>query len=438
MKKFNSVKMAGIVIAFCAATAIWSTAQNFTTLASFTGTDGIAPIGTLVQGNDGNFYGTTSSGGVNGNFGTVFTVTPDGTLTTLYSFCSQTDCTDGANPQGALVLAKNGNFYGTTYLGGTNCVNPGNPNTGCGTVFEITPQGQLTTVYSFCSQVVFGLCNDGSSPYAGLIQGTDGNLYGSTGYGGGNAADNNCFCSGFGTLFKITTAGQLTTLYDFCNFTNSNGFCLDGGVPIGGLIQAANGHFYGTTYNGGTGHDNSGGTIFEMTSSGTLTTLYSFCHRRNCIDGAYPFAGMIQAKNGMFYGVTRYGGYNGWGTVFEMTAKGNLTTLHRFRAYDGVSPYSALVQGSDGNFYGTTPIGGANFKTGNNSGTVFKITPQGGLTTLYNFCAQTNCTDGQFPYAGLVQGANGDFYGATYSGGANGDGTVFSVAVGLRAAADTP
>lgn len=423
-------KAIGLALVLCVATAISSSAQSLTTLDSFNGTDGIAPSATLVQGTDGNFYGTSSSGGANGNFGTVFKVAPDGTLTTLYNFCSQANCVDGANPQASLLLGKDGNFYGTTYIGGTNCVS-GTSNTGCGTVFKITPQGQLTTLYSFCSLSSGFVCNDGSSPSAALMQAADGNFYGTTAYGGGNTADNNCFCGGLGTVFKISPAGKLTTLYNFCNLTNSNGDCLDGAVPRGALVQTSNGRFYGTTYDGGTGYHNQGGTIFQLTSSGKLTTLYSFCHKgTTCIDGGYLFAGLTQATNGNFYGVTRYGGYNGWGTIFEVTAAGKLATLHQFtQSNEGITPYSALVKGVDGNLYGTAPAGGAYTSTGNSSGTVFRITPQGKLTTLYNFCSLTKCTDGAYPYGGLVQGSNGDLYGVTFAGGANGDGTVFSVSM---------
>ena len=427
MEKFNFAKIICVVAVFCAATAISSPAQTLTTLNSFNGSDGSSPIATLVKGADGNFYGTSSSGGANGDFGTVFKVTPGGTLTTLYSFCSQANCTDGANPQASLLLGKDGNFYGTTYIGGTNCIS-GTNNTGCGTIFKITPQGQLTILYSFCSVGNGFVCNDGSSPLAGLMQAADGNFYGTTAYGGGNAADNNCFCGGFGTVFKISPAGKLTTLYQFCNLTNSNGYCLDGGVPMSALVQTSNGNFYGTTYNGGTGFDNSGGTIFKLTAAGKLTTLYSFCQvATTCADGAYPFTGLIQAKNGNLYGVTRYGGYRQWGTAFEITPAGKLTTLHIFRGIDGAGPYSALVQAKDGNFYGTTLAGGAYSQQGTSLGTVFKMTPQGQFTRRYSFCSLPNCVDGSEPAGGLVQGNDGDLYGVTFAGGADGDGTVFKV-----------
>jgi len=304
---------------------------------------------------------------------------------------------------------------------GTNCITT--ITSGCGTVFEITPSGTVTSLYSFCSKVTWGLCADGSNPTAALTQGADGNFYGTTLYGGANAADNNCFCGGYGTVFKLSPAGQLTTLYQFCNVINSSGVCLDGALPFGGLLQASNGKLYGTTYSGGA---HGKGTVFEITLTGKLTLLHSFCAGSNCMDGAYPYAGLVQATNGNLYGVTRYGGYNQWGTVFEISVAGKLTTLHQFSSgTEGITPYSALIQAKDGNLYGTAPEGGAYIKTGNSSGTVFKITPQGKLTALYSFCSQTNCTDGAYPFAGLVQGTSGDLYGVTYSGGAAGDGTVF-------------
>jgi len=375
--------------------------QVLTTLASFDGSDGAEPFSSLIQGADGNFYGTTYVGGTIGD-GTVFKITPAGSLTTLYSFCSQANCADGVAPYAGLVQGGDGNFYGTTVGGGTNFE---------GTVFKITPSGSLTTLYSFCSQAS---CVDGAIPYAGLVQGGDGNFYGTTFEGGTNSD---------GTVFKITPAGSLTTLYSFCSQAN----CADGAFPYAGLVQGSDGNFYGTTFEGGT---NSDGTVFKITPAGSLTTLYSFCSQANCADGAIPFAGLVQGSDGNFYGTTFEGATNGDGTVFKITPAGSLTTLYSFcsqsNCTDGALPYAGLVQGSDGNFYGTTLDGGAVAFVG----TVFEITPAGSLTTLYSFCSQSNCTDGEFPYAGLVQGGDGNFYGTTFEGGANGDGTVFSLTPG--------
>ncbi len=223
-----------------------------------------------------------------------------------------------------------------------------------------------------------------------------------------------------GTVFKITPGGTLTTLYSFCSSTN----CTDGADPYAGLVQAANGDFYGTTYSGGA--NGNYGTVFKITPGGTLTTLYSFCSQTNCTDGAGPQAGLVQAADGDLYGTTVSGGTNTNGTVFKITPTGTLTTLHSFNGTtDGATPAAGLVQAINGDFYGTASSGA------NNYGTVFKITPSGTLTTLYRFCHQTHCPDGATPYAGLVQDTNGDFYGTTSEGGSNNDGTVFRLSVGL-------
>jgi uncharacterized repeat protein (TIGR03803 family) len=400
---------AALALAIMLAAAVLATgsaqAQTLTTLHSFDGTDGASPYAALVQATDGNLYGTTLYGGPNScsypgigtifSCGTVFKITPSGTLATLYSFCSQSGCTDGQFPDAGLIQATDGNFYGTTQLGGAN---------GAGTVFKITPSGTLTTLHSFCSQS----CTDGGAPYAGLVQGTDGNFYGTTFGGIAN-----------GTVFKITPSGTLTTIYTFC-------FGCTGANPYAGLVQATDGNFYGTTFFGGA---NGVGTVFEITPSGTLTTLYSFCPQSGCTDGANPYAALVQAANGDLYGTTEYG--NSSGTVFEITPSGTLTSLQAFNGPNGASPYAGLVQATDGNFYGTTEQGGANSCTLGSQdvgcGTIFKITPGGVLTTLHSF----DGTDGEYPYAGLVQATDGNFYGTTSGGGANGDGTVFSLSVGL-------
>jgi uncharacterized repeat protein (TIGR03803 family) len=395
-------------------------AQTFTTLYAFQETDGSVPQTALIQATDGNLYGTTSEGGAN-NAGTVFRITPSGTLTTLYSFCPPSQgggCPDGSGPLGTLVQAKDGNFYGTTSTGGGPA---GGAN--WGTVFRITPRGTLTTLYSFCSQNQGESCPDGEYPYGALVQGSDGNFYGTT-----STYDASLNFGYGGTVFKITPSGALTTLYNFCSQIQG-GNCTDGSAPYAGLVQATNGDFYGTTELGGA---NGLGEIFKITASGTLTTIYSFCSQSGCADGEYPYLGtLVQATDGNLYGTTTSGETNTYGTVFKITPGGNLTTLHRFRGMDGAAPSVGVVQATDGNFYGTTIIGGAN-----NAGTVFEISPHGKLTTLYSFCPQMQsgvCPDGENPVAELVQATNGSFYGTTYGGGnLNFNvGTVFSLSVGL-------
>src|ERR1022692_2359511 len=295
--KLNWGTRACAVLVLCATTAIALPAQTLTTLYTFCSqsgcTDGELPVAGLVQATNGDLYGTTFYGGTfyggaNGG-GTVFKITPGGTLTTLYSFCSQTNCTDGTSSQAALVQAANGDLYGTTQGGGTN---------GYGTVFKITPGGTLTTLYSFCS--LGSPCTDGASPDAVLVQAANGDLYGTTGIGSANNLK-------YGTVFKITPAGTLTTLHRF------NG--TDGATPYAWLVQAANGDLYGTTYAGGA--NNGGGTVFKITPGGTLTTLYSFCSQSGCTDGGSPYAGLVQDTNGDFYGTTADGG--GSGTVFRLS-----------------------------------------------------------------------------------------------------------------------
>jgi uncharacterized repeat protein (TIGR03803 family) len=375
--RFTFLKLAGAVVVFCAAAAIAS-AQTVSTLVNFDIANGADPFTGLVQGPDGNFYGTTQAGGSSANCvrgcGTIFKITPSGTLTTLHSF----DGTDGSGSEGGLVLGTDGNFYGTTYGGGAN---------DDGTVFKITPAGTLTTLHTFGGP-------DGRSPASSLLQASDGNFYGTTNFGGANSE---------GTVFKISAAGTLTTLHSF-DLT-------DGYIPNGGLLQTANGIFYGTTSVGGA---NNYGTVFKMTAAGTLTTLHNF----DSTDGAYPLGGLVQAADGTFYGTANFGGSGtgcqaGCGTVFKITVGGTLTTLYNFS--NGQGPYCALIQGTDGNFYGTSQ--------GN---MVFQITPAGVLTPLFTF----NYVDGFEPLAPLVQGTNGKFYGTTYQGGDN-YGTVFSLSMGL-------
>ena len=287
------------------------------------------------------------------------------------------------------------------------------------------PAQILTTLHTFA-----GYPNDGYLP-SGLMQGSDGNFYGTTLWGGANGE-----CSdpagGCGAVFKLTPGGTLTILHSFCSQPN----CADGAAPEGALLQTTDGNFYGTTAAGGASGNCSGvyvngcGTIFKITPSGTLTTLYSFCPQTGCADGTTPDAGLVQAADGNFYGTTEWGGAYGDGTVFKLTPAGTLTTLHAFNGNDGYSPGGGLVQASDGNFYGTTVEGGAN-----GSGTVFRITPSGTLTTLYSFCSQTNCTDGYFP-SGLVQANDGNLHGTTEYGGTNDScngircGTVFKITLG--------
>lgn len=397
MEMLSLSTVVSIVSMLCITSTIAS-AQTYTVLASFNVTNGANPSSSLIQGLDGNFYGTTELGGANGD-GTVFKITSGGTLTTLHSF----NGSDGGSPEAGLAQATVGNnlnFYGTTELGGANDE---------GMVFKITPGGTLTTLPSFSGP-------DGVYPTGGLVQESNASFYGTTSWGGANFK---------GSVFAIAPGGGgiLTTLHSF------NG--PDGAYPWAGVVWDYGAYLYGITQYGGA---NGYGTVFKMIANpskgGMLTTLHSFDLGP---DGAYPSAGLVQGTDGNFYGTTYQTGphdyltcvppENCFGTVFKITPAGILTTLHSFNGTDGANPWAGLVQGSDGNFYGTTVHGGAN-----NVGTVFKITPGGTETVLHSFDLSP---DGGYTMAGLVQGTDGNFYGTTFEGGVKGVGTVFRLSVGL-------
>jgi uncharacterized repeat protein (TIGR03803 family) len=405
--KSSLSKMACIIFVLCIATAVAASAQTFTSLLSFDGTNGANPQwGALVQGRDGNFYGTTTGGGANSNgcsrspgCGTVFKITPGGTLITLHNF---NDDANGWGPMPGLALATDGDFYGVNSNGGNFSVCFG---LGCGVVFKITPWGALTTLTEFNYTQT-------ANPNSVLVQATNGNFYGTGINGGAVFSPEICF-DGCGSVFEVTPAGALTTLH---NFDFADGWDAQNAL----MVQANDGNLYGETSGGGSSANctNNCGTIFKMTPAGGFTSLHSF----DGTDGSVPTGGLVQGSDGNFYGTTYVGGANGDGTVFKITAAGTLTTLHSFDATDGSNPNGGLVQATDGNFYGTTSAGGAN-----GDGTIFQITAGGTLTTLHNF----DGTDGSGANSVILQATSGTFYGTTFAGGTSGDGTVFSLSTGL-------
>ena len=320
---------------------------------------------------------------------------------------------DGQQPNGPLVQASDGNFYGTTRVGGAGrCFDTDNF---CGVIFRVTPGGTETVVHRFG-----GPPSDGQDPTGPLIQGRDGALYGMTTSGGANSR---------GTVFKITLGGIYTILYSFGASPS------DGALPVGGLVEASDGNFYGTTRGGPNYCPQSGnacGTVFRISPNGVYTVLHSFSPSPG--DGAGPRGSLIQASDGSFYGTTSGGGdsncspfpgIRGCGTVFRMTPSGAVTILHAFGASstDGILPQGPLILGGDGAFYGTTYYGGGGACPSEAScGTVFRITPAGAATTLYAFSkptsdGTTSYADGYNPTAFLIRARDGNFYGTTESGG---------------------
>jgi uncharacterized repeat protein (TIGR03803 family) len=369
-------------------------AQEFTPLYSFTGSDGANPEASLIADPAGNLYGTTRFGGATTTegcrplgCGTVFQLTPSGSLNVLHSFTGS----DGAYPYAGLLADAAGNLYGTTWDGGDN---------GRGTVFQLDPSGALTVLHSFTGG------SDGQRPVTGLLADAAGNLYG-TAHSGGDG--------GFGTVFQLDPSGSLTVLYSFTGDS-------DGQYPDSGLIADAAGNLYGTTRGelGAMGSCPLGcGTVFQLTPSGTLNVLHSFTGN----DGSHPVAGLLADAAGNLYGTTSAGGVGtsctfigGCGTVFQLTPSGALNVLYNFTGgSDGGNPDAALIADAAGNLYGTTQNGGASASCNRpyGCGTVFQLDTSGTLTALHIFTG----SDGAYPPAGLLADTAGNLYGTTYGGG---------------------
>ena len=378
--------------------------------------DGKLPIAGLIKGTDGSFYGTTRLGGAF-NYGTLYKTDASGTVSVLYSFSnldSSGNNLNGAYPVSNLVQGSDGLFYGATSKGGSS---------GSGTVFKVTRAGAFTLLHSFTALNSSGQNMDGAIPKA-LVQGNDGAFYGVAQNGGSG---------GSGTVYKITSAGVFTLLYSFTINDVNN---VDGSLPYAGLVQGNDGAFYGTASQGGV---YSLGTIFKITASGVLTTLYTFGTlgtpgTSDSFDGALPQAALVQGNDGAFYGTAGQGGVNYSGTVFKVTPSGTFTLLYSFSQLndpykhtniDGNYPVGALIQSSDGAFYGTALRGGTS-----GVGTVFKLSASGAFTTLYSFSTSNSNgspNQGNRPTAGLLQDSSGLFYGTASYGGTSGGGVLFSI-----------
>ena len=378
-----------------------SVAPTYEILHSFTGndnhgftgdTDGANPWGPLIQAPDGNFYGTTINGSATATAGTgtVFKMDSSGKITILHHFLMTTGG-DGVNPFGGLILARDGNFYGTTY----SAVGITGSGSNGGVIFRITPSGSYTKLWTFTGA-------EGGLPKAGLMQAKDGYIYGTSIKGGYLA----------GAVFRTSTSGSPTLLHGFKGTT-------DGVEPTCVLLQAADENLYGTTYRGGA----SGvGTVFRLTTGGGFSIIHTF-KGPAAVDGSNPVGGLIQASDGNLYGTTATGGQYNLGTIFKIDRAGTYSVLHSFTVTEGASPFGNLLQANDGNLYGTTYAGGRNY------GTVFRITLNGQLTVLHTFAEFRG--DGGAAAAGLIQGTDGKLYGTTYFGGTQNKGVVFRIDLGL-------
>ncbi|HZR55760.1 MAG TPA: choice-of-anchor tandem repeat GloVer-containing protein [Terriglobales bacterium] len=374
-------------------------AQTYTTLYAYpedTRNDtGIGLAGLMTQGQDGNLYGTIGDDGSNAA-GSAFKMTTAGQFTRIYSFCSQPSCADGSGPWGGLTLNTDGNLYGTTTTGGKSAA---------GTVFKLTPNGTLTTLWSFDNGT------DAGAPWYPPFQGLDGKLYG---------VSNTVYNGDYGAFIRLTPTktppDTEKVLVDF-NYTNGN----DPNLPT----QGTDGNFYGTAVSGGT---KGLGVVYKITTAGKIIVLHNFVGYPS--DGTYPLGALVEGNDGDFYGVTYQGGANNIGAIFKITRSGTFTLLHSFASsgttLDGAYPRSGLILGSDGNLYGTTLHGGKA-----NDGALYEITPEGAVTILYSLCSLKGCADGFSTATPLTQHTNGKFYGST-SGNSLGGSYFYSLDLGLK------
>jgi uncharacterized repeat protein (TIGR03803 family) len=336
-------------------------------------------------------------------YGNVFRMTPSGEVTSLYNFCSRANCTDGATPDTSPILGSDGNLYGVTLAGGHILAGGG----GNGVFYRLTLAGQFTVLHDFCSS---DGCPDGGNP-PGIMQASDGNFYGVAGTEGG------------GIIFKISPSGKFKTIYTFCSQTN----CVDGSGGDSPPIQGRDGNFYGTAASGGT---QGGGVFYKLTAAGAYQVLFNFCNPdKNCPDGSIPNT-IVQDSKGNFFGTTIVGA-----VVFEFTSTGEYKVLHNLSLPGEAQP---LTLASDGNLYGMAG-GGDPLDGGDGPGGIFEISPAGIFTQLYVFCGCGDPVTGYNPEGQLFQGTDGNFYGTTIFGGVSKEsyGTVFKLSNGLSPLVET-
>lgn len=400
------------LVLVCAVMVSSAFGQTFTKLVDLTPATGEFPASPLVQGLDGNLYGTTSSAGAFGG-GTFFQLTPAGTLTVLYNFCfnDNANCPDGAGPAGTIALGSDGSFFGTTkgsFTGGEDS-----------TIYNINTAGSLTTLHTFCGALS---CSGASASSGGLTLAWNGNFYGTSFPPDGSSAYDNL-------VYSMTTSGTVNTRLMVC----PNQICPTNAGPGGALLQAAGGYLIGP----GPGGANGVGAIYRMTPLGVPSILYSICVDSACLGGTDMNTPLVQNAGGNLYGTNLFGGggancsiTEGCGTAFQLVGTA-FTVLHHFCSWlnciDGGRPL-ALIQASDGNFYGVTNSFGAH-----NGGVVFKVTNTHQYTVVHAFAT----ADGTSPQAALMQATDGTLYGTTVQGGSNPlgneHGTIFKVSLGLPA-----
>lgn len=407
--------------------------------------DGADPDAPLSMDAAGNLYGTTASFGANGNGGTVFELIPQAhgnwKFKLLYSFCALADCADGNDSEAGLVIDTSGNLYGSTAFGGAH---------GYGVAYELMPNAnrskwKFKILHDFCSK---NNCADGASPqsaltYAGAQSGAlyDGTspLYGMT-PGGGNAQGD---MEPQGTVFTLTPRAGTnkwdeTVLYDFCSINQGGFICIDGARPLGGLIVDAFGNLYGMTSQGGHGtnlkHQLQYGTIFELSpgASWTETVLHSFCSDANCADGEYPQGALLADAHSDLFGMAPVGGTpctpdsGCYGVAFDLSLNGVNSVesvLYNFCSQldcaDGATPLPAPVMDAAGHLFATTENKGNTSIVPYGGGTLFQVRGSS-FKTLYRFCSQPACADGQNPDVGVIMDGAGNLFGTTSAGGDTG------------------
>ena len=395
--------------------------------------------GPLLMDAAGNIYGTSGSGTGKYGFGTVFRLSPSGGRwhhTTLYNFSNARQL--GVKPMGALIMDTAGNLYGTASEGGRL-------NHAGGTAFELMPPAgggnawKIKILYYFCA---YRGCPDGATPHAGLTYAGAASglpydgvspLFGTT-YDGGKYGHNCIGFEGCGAAYRLSFDGAVwkeDVLYTFC----SEARCQDGDGPSGELAMDGQGNLFGTTEGGGMGkcESPSCGTVFELSGNGGVwqhTALYNFCSQTSCTDGWVPQSGVIIDAAGNLFGTTSIGGAMRAGTLFKMTWDPEQQSWSHSIAYDfcaqtnctdGAGP-GALVMDADGNLFGATSSGGAN----SFNGTIYKFS-QAGYSVLYDFCARQACKDGQTPDTRLLLDQSGNLFGTAPFGGSDNHGVVFEL-----------